>query len=72
MLVPGPFYYGYKGRIWPGVVAFLTFVFLLPGLDMIGYRPVVLALNVFDRFFPLIWWTLIAIYLLANFWARPK
>jgi hypothetical protein len=70
-MLPGPYYQGYKGRIWRTVVAFLILL-VCAGLAMIGYPPARLAFSAMDRFRPALYWLLVIVFLFAVFWPRPR
>jgi hypothetical protein len=66
VMLPGPYYQGYKGRIWFTVVSFLV-ILLVGGLGTIGYPPARFLLH----YFAPLKWAFVILFLYAVFRPRP-
>jgi hypothetical protein len=71
VMLPGPFYHGYKGKIWPTVIFFLALC-VLGGLAMIGYPPARFLFGLLDRLRPILGWALFILFLYFVFWPKPE
>jgi hypothetical protein len=70
-MLPGPYYQGYKGKIWRTVVFFLALL-VVGGLAAIGYPPARFLVGLLDRFGPILGWAFMILFLYAIFRPRPK
>ena len=70
-MLPGPFYQGYKGRIWRTVVVALALL-VIGGLALAGYRPAQDTFNVIHRFAPIFYAGFFVLFLVSLFWHKTK
>jgi hypothetical protein len=70
-MLPGPYYQGHKGKIWPTVVFFLALL-VFYGLAATGYPPARFLVGLLDRFGPILRWALMILVLYAIFRPRPN
>lgn len=70
-MLPGPFYQGYRGRIWRTVVVALALL-VVGGLALVRYPPAQHTFDVIHRFGPILYWAFFVLFLLSLFWPRPK
>jgi hypothetical protein len=70
-MLPGPFYQGYKGRIWRTVVVALALL-VVEALALAGYRPARYTFDVIHRFAPILYSAFFVLFLLSLFWPKPK
>jgi hypothetical protein len=70
-MLPGPYYQGYKGKIWPTVVVFLVLL-LLAGLSIKGYPPARFLFHLLERTDPILRWAFLILLVYAVFRPQPK
>jgi hypothetical protein len=70
-MLPGPFYQGYRGRIWRTVVVALALL-VIGGSALAGYRPAQYTFDVIHRFAPILYWAFFILFLLSLVWPKPK
>jgi hypothetical protein len=71
MMLPGPFYQGYRGRIWRTVIVALALL-VVGGLALVRYPPAQYTFDVIHRFAPILYWAFFVLFLVSLFWPRPK
>jgi hypothetical protein len=68
-MLPGPYYQGYRGKIWPSVVGFLVLIFL-GGLSIVGYPPARFLFHLMGRATLILGWAFFILFLYLVF--RPQ